>query len=200
MGPNQSKPEEKKNKVKKNPPNNKENAAPSAAVDANAANNVANAPGNNAVPLSPMTPVTPTTRAGRPLSSAPGELHFEVHELDGHSNVTRPTPPRALRHLSDLIDPADLAAGSHVRSPSGNMLTAAEFAAYPDRPMSLRERREAVMQRTAAASTTQLATIGEAGTGEGQAGNATGTTTTVTTPKENRKGGMKAAWKSCFCG
>ena len=85
-------------------------------------------------------------RSARSPSGAPGELHFEVHELDGHSNVTRPTPSRALRHLSELIDPADLAAGSQ----------------------------------------TQLATIGEAGAGEGQAGNATGTTTTVTTPKKGK--------------
>ena len=80
---------------------------------------------------------------------APSQLHVEVHELDGHSNITRPPPPPRVRHLSELIDPMDIPANTHVRSPSGNVLDAEEWAAHPMRPRSLRERREEILRRVA---------------------------------------------------
>lgn len=75
-----------------------------------------------------------------------------VHELDGHSNVSRPPPPPRLRHLSELIDPAELPIDGHVRSPSGHLLAPEQFLVHPDRPLSIRERQAAIQERVRAAS------------------------------------------------
>lgn len=55
-----------------------------------------------------------TIRMVSSSSSSAGLSAFE-----GHSDVSRPPPPPRLRHLSELIDPVDLAVDSQVRSPSG---------------------------------------------------------------------------------
>ncbi|TKA56534.1 hypothetical protein B0A55_09037 [Friedmanniomyces simplex] len=75
-----------------------------------------------------------------------------IHELDGHSNITRPPPPLRLRHLSELIDPAELPIDAHVRSPSGHLLAPEQFLVHPDRPLSIRERQAEIRERVRAAS------------------------------------------------
>ena len=74
------------------------------------------------------------------------------HELEGHSDVSRPPPPPRLRHLSELIDPADLAVDSHIRSPSGKLLAPEQFLVHPNRPLSIRERQEEIKEKVRAAS------------------------------------------------
>ncbi|KAK4539966.1 hypothetical protein LTR36_009936 [Oleoguttula mirabilis] len=114
---------------------------------------------------------------------------LKVHELEGHSNVSRPPPPPRIRHLSELIDPADLAVDGHVRSPSGNLLAPAQFLVHPDRPRSIRERQEDIREKVRVAS--RLGVQSE---------------TAEQLPKENEKatekGKSKAktkrAWCSCF--
>ncbi|KAI7160201.1 hypothetical protein KC352_g26994, partial [Hortaea werneckii] len=61
-----------------------------------------------------------------------------------------------LRRLSELIDPLTLGERSHVRSPSGQILGAAEFMAHPGRPLSIRERQEAIREKVRA-TTAKLA-------------------------------------------
>ncbi|KAK3628732.1 Cyanate hydratase [Elasticomyces elasticus] len=54
-------------------------------------------------------------------------LPIIIFELDTHSNVSRsPRPPR-LRHLSELIDPAELRTDVHIRSPSGHLHAPEEY-------------------------------------------------------------------------
>ncbi|KAK5136922.1 hypothetical protein LTR08_001429 [Meristemomyces frigidus] len=102
-----------------------------------------------------------------PRANSPTPL--KIHVLDGHSNVSRPPPPPRLRHLSELIDPMDLAtADGHVRSPSGNMLEPAQWLVHPDRPMSIRERQERIQERMRAAS--RLGEVESAGEEVGKGG------------------------------
>ncbi|KAK3074607.1 hypothetical protein LTR53_002818 [Teratosphaeriaceae sp. CCFEE 6253] len=75
-----------------------------------------------------------------------------IHELHGHSNVSRPPPPPRLRHLSELIDPAEISIDSHVRSPSGHLLAPEQYLVHPNRPLSIRERQMAIQERVRAAS------------------------------------------------
>lgn len=58
--------------------------------------------------------------------------------------ISRPGLPRQVTHISALIDPTELQQGWMVRSPSGNLLGPGEFLHHPERPLSLRERRERV--------------------------------------------------------
>ncbi|KAI6881175.1 hypothetical protein KC360_g6803 [Hortaea werneckii] len=76
----------------------------------------------------------------------------QVHHTEGHSDVSRPPQPSRLRRLSELIDPLTLGERSHVRSPSGQILGAAEFMAHPGRPLSIRERQEAIREKVRAAT------------------------------------------------
>lgn len=69
------------------------------------------------------------------------------HEIEGHSNVTRPPLPPRLHRLSELVDPAMLPDGSHVRSPSGTIYTPEAFRIHPDRPRSIRERQENIREK-----------------------------------------------------
>lgn len=75
-----------------------------------------------------------------------------IHATEGHSNVSRPPAPKRLNRLSELIDPMDLPAIGHVRSPSGDILGAEEYFARPSRPRSIRERQETIREKVAAAS------------------------------------------------
>ncbi|RMY52058.1 hypothetical protein D0864_14321 [Hortaea werneckii] len=86
-----------------------------------------------------------------PLATPP-----QVHHTEGHSDVSRPPQPSRLRRLSELIDPLTLGERSHVRSPSGQILGAAEFMAHPGRPLSIRERQEAIREKVRA-TTAKLA-------------------------------------------
>ena len=94
-----------------------------------------------------IAPRSSTIRAVSTTSS-----NIQVHETEGHSNVTRPPPPPRIHHLSELIDPADLAVDSHIRSPSGNLLAPEQFLTHPDRPRSIRERQEEIREKVRAAS------------------------------------------------
>ncbi|KAK5115846.1 hypothetical protein LTR85_009440 [Meristemomyces frigidus] len=77
---------------------------------------------------------------------------LKVHELEGHSDVSRPPPPPRLRRLSELIDPAGLPTDSRVRSPSGHLFAPEQFLVHPDRPRSIRERQEDIREKVRAAS------------------------------------------------
>ncbi|KAK0356452.1 hypothetical protein LTR91_023464 [Friedmanniomyces endolithicus] len=75
-----------------------------------------------------------------------------IHDLDGHSNVSRPPPPPRLHHLSELIDPEEVPFDGDDWSPSGHLLAPEEYLVHPDRPLSIRERQEEIRQRVRAAS------------------------------------------------
>ncbi|KAK5118932.1 hypothetical protein LTR62_000143 [Meristemomyces frigidus] len=79
-------------------------------------------------------------------------LSLDVTELEGHADVSRPPPPPRLRHLSELIDPAELPIDAHVRSPSGNLLAPEQFLVHPERPLSIRERQEEIRDKIRSAS------------------------------------------------
>jgi hypothetical protein len=97
-----------------------------------------------------------TATHSRPDQFDPSEdliqVPIRVDELEGHSNVTRPPRPPRLRHLSELIDPAELDIDSHIRSPSGTILALEQFLVHPDRPRSMRERQEQIREKVRAAS------------------------------------------------
>lgn len=86
------------------------------------------------------------------ITPAPLAAPPQVHHTEGHSDVSRPPRPSRLRRLSELIDPLTLGERSHVRSPSGQILGAAEFMAHPGRPLSIRERQEAIREKVRAAT------------------------------------------------
>ncbi|OTA33065.1 hypothetical protein BTJ68_06953 [Hortaea werneckii EXF-2000] len=86
------------------------------------------------------------------ITPAPPATPPQVHHTEGHSDVSRPPQPSRLRRLSELIDPLTLGERSHVRSPSGQILGAAEFMAHPGRPLSIRERQEAIREKVRAAT------------------------------------------------
>ncbi|KYG41345.1 hypothetical protein M433DRAFT_8022 [Acidomyces richmondensis BFW] len=69
------------------------------------------------------------------------------HEIEGHSNVSRPPLPPQLHRLSELVDPAMLPDGSHVRSLSGTIYTPEAFCTHPNRPRSIRERQENIREK-----------------------------------------------------
>lgn len=57
----------------------------------------------------------------------------------------RPQGPQFVRRISELIDPNIVAqTEAVVQSPSGNLLSHADFAGRHDRPLSLRERQEKI--------------------------------------------------------
>lgn len=94
------------------------------------------------------------TLAG-PLPSSPDEITpapLQIHELEGHSNVSRPPAPPRLRLLSELIDPADIPMDGHVRSPSGSLLAPEQYLVHPGRPRSIRERQEEIREKVRTAS------------------------------------------------
>lgn len=61
--------------------------------------------------------------------------------------VTRPSPPRRLTAMSTLLDPADLMSEADwsIKSPSGNLLGPKGYLSHPDRPLSMRERQQRVL-------------------------------------------------------
>ena len=78
------------------------------------------------------------------------EVH--VDDQEGHSNVTRPPPPARLVQLDELIDPETLPIDTQIRSPSGTLLGFEQFLVHPNRPRSIRERQEYIMEKVRAAS------------------------------------------------
>ncbi|KAK3680197.1 hypothetical protein LTR78_000574 [Recurvomyces mirabilis] len=79
-------------------------------------------------------------------------LSLGIDDMDGHADVSRPPPPPRIRHLSELIDPAELPIDAHVRSPSGHLLAPEQFLVHPDRPLSMRERQEEIREKMRSAS------------------------------------------------
>jgi hypothetical protein len=64
-----------------------------------------------------------------------------IDPFEGYSNITR--PPATLTRINtmaELIDPNEVTASSHVRSPSGQLLSRDIWINRPDRPASIRER------------------------------------------------------------
>lgn len=86
----------------------------------------------------------------------------------------RPQGPLFVRRISELIDPNILAqTEAVVQSPSGNLLSHADFASRHDRPLSLRERQEKIrceMDRKTCRATTRFpdAGKGDNSSGDGQ--------------------------------
>lgn len=103
------------------------------------------------IPLSDLQPTTTTTDAAEAVDAITPLPDREVYidPIAGHSNVTLPARPRRTHTLSELFDPSELPAGSTVRSPSGNLLSAEQAATREDRPMGIRERQEAIRRRVA---------------------------------------------------
>lgn len=123
------------------------------------------------------------------LDAAEAEWN-QAHELEGHSDVTRPPPPPRIHSLSELIDPAELPIDSHVRSPSGNLLAPEQYLVHPNRPRSMRERQQEIREKTRNASR-----LGEQ--------NDKSQTTETTHAKDGKGKGKKPKWfkhLSCFKG
>lgn len=72
-----------------------------------------------------------------------------IDPIAGHSNVTIPARPTRKHTYSELIDLDDLAPGTQIRSPSGQLLNAEQVASRPDRPMGIRERQETIRRKVA---------------------------------------------------
>lgn len=68
--------------------------------------------------------------------------------MEGYADVSRPpSTPRQVLRISGIIDLNDIAANGHVESPSGQIMTREEYANHPDRPLTLRERQQKILQR-----------------------------------------------------
>ena len=72
-----------------------------------------------------------------------------IDSIAGHSNVTIPARPPRKHTYSECFDLADLAPGTQIRSPSGQLLSAEELATREDRPMGIKERQEAIRRKVA---------------------------------------------------
>lgn len=70
-----------------------------------------------------------------------------IDPVTGHSNVTTPARPTRKHTYSELFDLKDLAPGSQIRSPSGQMLSAEQAAERTDRPKGIEERQEAIRRK-----------------------------------------------------
>lgn len=80
-----------------------------------------------------------------------------------HSPIQKVSPParhRELTHLSSLIDPTDLTGDWKARSPSGNLLGPKGYFSHPERPLSMRERREEIVRRCASQEGTSNSGLG----------------------------------------
>lgn len=68
--------------------------------------------------------------------------------MEGYADVSRPpSTPRHVLRISGIIDLNDIAVNGHVESPSGQIMTREEYANHPDRPLTLRERQQKILQR-----------------------------------------------------
>ncbi|EME48209.1 hypothetical protein DOTSEDRAFT_51429 [Dothistroma septosporum NZE10] len=84
-------------------------------------------------------------------SSAPGSIHIDL--LEGHSNVGRPMVREGRSNLSEIVNLSRaVCANGHIRSPSGNVLSAEQFMKREDRPMLMEERQEAIRRKVAEAN------------------------------------------------
>lgn len=117
-----------------------------------------------------------------------------VDDVEGHANVTRPPPPPQLRHLDELIDPAELPIDCHIRSPSGTMLALEQFLVHPDRPRSIRERQEEIKEKVRAASRLGV----EPGKGEDEKGGKSGGNVTGAGNKAEKRKKRRCWGLLCF--
>lgn len=92
-----------------------------------------------------ITVATEDTDAITPLH--PSKVYIDP--IAGHSNVTIPAHPPRKHTMSELFDLDCLAPDTQVRSPSGQLLSAAEFASRADRPLGIKERQEAIRRKVA---------------------------------------------------
>lgn len=72
-----------------------------------------------------------------------------IDPLSGHSNVTLPARAPRRHAYSECFDLDDMEPGGHIRSPSGNVLSAEQAASRADRPMGIKERQEAIRKKVA---------------------------------------------------
>lgn len=72
-----------------------------------------------------------------------------IDPMSGHSNVTLPARAPRRHAYSECFDLDDMEPGGHIRSPSGNVLSAEQAASRADRPMGIRERQEAIRKKVA---------------------------------------------------
>lgn len=72
-----------------------------------------------------------------------------IDPVAGHSDVTIPARPARKHTYSECFDLDDLAPGTQVRSPSGQLLDAEQLASRVDRPMGIKERQEAIRRKVA---------------------------------------------------
>jgi hypothetical protein len=72
-----------------------------------------------------------------------------IDPVAGHSDVTIPARPARKHTYSECFDLDDLAPGTQVRSPSGQLLSAEQLASRTDRPMGIKERQEAIRRKVA---------------------------------------------------
>ena len=99
-------------------------------------------------PHNQEAPTTPEdTDAISPLPHRDREVYIDP--VAGHSNVTIPARPPRKHTYSECFDLADLAPGTQIRSPSGQLLSAEELATRADRPMGIKERQEAIRRKVA---------------------------------------------------
>lgn len=83
------------------------------------------------------------------ISPLPPRGEVYIDPIAGHSNVTIPARPPRKHTYSECFDLADLAPGTQIRSPSGQLLSAEELATREDRPMGIKERQEAIRRKVA---------------------------------------------------
>lgn len=72
-------------------------------------------------------------------------LNYATCTASRHSETS---PYERKNKLEEIIDPDEIPVGSHVRSPSGNLLNAQEFRDRSDRPPCMRERQQRILERT----------------------------------------------------
>lgn len=119
-----------------------------------------------------------------------------IDPLSGHSNVTIPAHPPRRHAFSECFDLDDLEPGGHIRSPSGNILSAEQAATRADRPMGIKERQEAIRRKVAEQSQLRMGNettvVGDA-KAKAKAGKA------KEEKKKTKKMGRLKAWLVCRC-
>lgn len=83
------------------------------------------------------------------ITPLPPRQEVYIDPIAGHSNVTIPARPPRKHTYSECFDLADLAPGTQIRSPSGQLLSAEELATREDRPMGIKERQEVIRRKVA---------------------------------------------------
>ena len=93
------------------------------------------------------TMATEDADAISPLPHRDREIYIDP--IAGHSNITIPARPPRKHTYSECFDLDDLAPGTQIRSPSGQLLSAEEMITRADRPLGIKERQEAIRKKVA---------------------------------------------------